>query len=178
MDRVKLRNGELLTIEQANPDDAAELLQFLTLTAGETDNLVSTPASFQSMTVEQERDWLRAQAASQNSVVLCGKAGGRVVSVASLIVPAPQRVAHTAEFAVSVGRAYWNIGAGSAMTAALLRWAKERPGLKLIHLGVRADNEAAIHLYWKHGFREIGRFTGYICVDGEYFDQVLMELVL
>ena len=49
-------------------------------------------------------------------------------------------------------------------------------GCKLVTLEVRSGNEAAMELYKKLGFREVGRRKGYYAKGGE--DAVLMDLDL
>ena len=48
----------------------------------------------------------------------------------------------------------------------------------MINLEVRADNESAIHLYEKYGFRSIGTSPAYFKIGDQYFDFVLMVLDL
>lgn len=76
---------------------------------------------------------------------------------------------------MSVRRKYWHIGVGSAMMEMLIELAKEA-SLKNIELSVHAENERAIALYRRFGFEEIGRHRGKIYVDGEYYDEILMDL--
>lgn len=78
---------------------------------------------------------------------------------------------------MSVRKKYWHIGVGSAIMEALIELAKEA-SLKNVELGVYADNERAIALYKRFGFEEIGRHRGRMCVDGEYYDEILMDLHL
>ena len=49
---------------------------------------------------------------------------------------------------------------------------------EIIHLGVRADNVRAIRLYQDLGFEEVGRFPGFFKIDGQYYDEILMNLYL
>ena len=76
---------------------------------------------------------------------------------------------------MSVRKKYWHIGVGSAIMEALIELAKEA-SLKNVELGVYADNERAIALYRRFGFEEIGRHRGKMYVDGEYYDEILMDL--
>lgn len=177
MSRHKLKTGEALLVESARPDDAAEILQFLRVAAGESETLASGPEDFD-LPVEEERAWLRHQAELPTSVALCGKAEGRVVALASLAAPTRRRIAHTGELGVVVSRAYWNKGVGAAMLDELLRFARATCVLRLLHLGVRADNAAAIALYRKFGFAETGRYPGFFREGGQACDQLVMCLPL
>ncbi|MDL2219901.1 GNAT family N-acetyltransferase [Ruminococcaceae bacterium OttesenSCG-928-O06] len=172
-----LKNGEELLVESARGQDAAEILQFLRIAAGESDYLLSTAEDFPK-DVAAERAWLKNQAAQPNALALCGKLHGRVVAFANLVPPRQRRGAHTAELSLLVGKPLWGQGAGRAMMEALLRFAKDSGTLRLLHLGVRQDNTAAIALYESLGFARCGVLKGYFCVNGRYYDEVLMHLWL
>lgn len=177
MKRVKLRGGQTLVIDAANPRDAAEILQFLNVAAGESDNLSSGPGDF-SQSVEAERSYLQQQAASRDSVTLCGKVDGRVMAIGALYTPRLARIAHTSELSVLVGRPFWSLGVGDALITRLTDFAAATGTIRLIHLRVRADNAPAVALYRKHGFQSTGLFERYLKVDGVYHDELIMSLWL
>lgn len=56
-------------------------------------------------------------------------------------------------------------GIGAALLAALLS-ESDRRGTRHVDLEVRAENDAAIHLYEKHGFGVLGRRRGYYQPSG------------
>ena len=66
-------------------------------------------------------------------------------------------------------------GIGEALLRHLIDKA-DADGCKLVTLEVRSGNEAAMELYKKLGFREVGRRRGYYAKGGE--DAVLMDLDL
>ena len=66
-------------------------------------------------------------------------------------------------------------GMGEALLRHLIDKA-DADGCKLVTLEVRSGNEAAMELYKKLGFREVGRRKGYYAKGGE--DAVLMDLDL
>ena len=66
-------------------------------------------------------------------------------------------------------------GIGEALLQHLIDKA-DADGCKLVTLEVRSGNEAAMELYKKLGFREVGRRKGYYAKGGE--DAVLMDLDL
>lgn len=75
---------------------------------------------------------------------------------------------------VAVRAAERRRGVGAALVAGALDAAR-LSGLRVVHLEVRASNAAAIRLYRRHGFREVGRRTRYY--EGRE-DAVLMSLAL
>lgn len=143
---------------------------------GESDNLLFGRDAFP-FTLEQEADFIAARLESNTSCLLLAFDGDILVSVGSLDAPQRERLAHTAELAISVLKSHWSQGVGSAMMAALLQYGRET-GLSLIHLGVRADNERAIHLYKRFGFICSGQLPGFIRIGDERYDETLMTLDL
>ena len=66
-------------------------------------------------------------------------------------------------------------GIGAALLRHMIEKA-EGDGCSLVTLEVRSDNDAAMALYKKLGFREVGRRKGYYAKGGE--DAILMDLDL
>ena len=60
---------------------------------------------------------------------------------------------------------------------ALIQYAKDN-GIEIINLDVRKDNEQAIRLYEKFGFRHIGTSPAYFKIEEEYIDFAGMYLDL
>ena len=76
---------------------------------------------------------------------------------------------------IVVDKAFRGRGLGEMLLRHLIDKAEES-GCSLITLEVRGGNEAAMELYNKLGFREVGRRKGYYAKVGE--DAVLMDLAL
>ena len=64
------------------------------------------------------------------------------------------------------------------LVRALIGFAREFGDLEQIQLTVAARNERAVRLYESLGFRSYGREPRALCINGEYFDQEHMVLVL
>lgn len=60
---------------------------------------------------------------------------------------------------VAVRESCRKLGVGDALVDALVRFGREH--LSFLTLEVRRSNEAAIHLYLKHGFEQVGVRPGY-----------------
>jgi RimJ/RimL family protein N-acetyltransferase len=175
MNEVLLKNGSVLRIRRSHPDDAEEILGYLKTVGSESDNLLFG-AEGMPFTVEQEREFLAKTAEAKTSIMLTGLVDGRIVSVVNLNSPSRERIAHTADIGVSVLKAYWNAGVGTAMVGALIDFARSTGVIEIVHLEVRADNVHAIQLYEKVGFVPIGRYPRRIRIGGDYFDTLLMNL--
>ena len=101
---------------------------------------------------------------------------GEIIGTASLNRK-PRRMSHRGEFGISLKKAWWGCGAASALTEAVLAFAKEN-GFEQLNLEVRSSNARAIHLYEKYGFRKLCTFPHFFKINGEYIDFDLMNLEL
>lgn len=172
-----LKDGSVLDVEAAVPEDAEALLRYAKQVGGETDNLLLDKNGLP-LTPQQEAAYIRSVAAQKNAVMYCGRAGRQLVAVASLSTPASRRIAHTSELGISVVKEYWGRGVGSAMMQALLDFAKSTGSIRMIHLGVRAANQSAIALYRKFGFVQTGVRPGFFVINGRAEDEIIMCLSL
>lgn len=171
---VVLRDGSVLQISRPRGENAAEILEYLKTIGGETHFLLMDENGL-GISEEYEAKILEASYAEPRGGMHFGRINGEMACMFSLSCHPRRRLAHTGEIALSVRKKYWHIGVGSAIMEALIELAKEA-SLKNVELGVYADNERAIALYRRFGFEEIGRHRGKMYVDGEYYDEILMDL--
>ena len=162
-------------IVRAQAQDAAALLEYLKIVGGETENL-SFGAEGVPLNVEAERTYLGMQAQSRDHIQLLAKANGEIIGTASLNRN-KNRMSHRAEFGISVKKAWWGCGVASALTEHILISARDT-GVEQINLEVRSDNNRAIALYKKFGFRKLCTFPGFFKINGELIDFDLMNLTI
>ena len=126
------------------------------LTHAETDYLLSYPDEnrFDS---EQEGRFLERKTESPNEIELIAFADGKAVGCAGIdVVGTKYKVAHRAEFGVSVLKEYWGLGIGRALTEVCIQCARDA-GYVQLELNVVAGNARAVSMYKKFGFVEYGR---------------------
>lgn len=167
---------EHLTIRRACEADASELIAYLNAAGAESDNLLFG-AEGCGFDAAQGARFIASMQASNNSAMLLGLDQEKVIAVCTLQGGFRPRVAHRAELAISVSRAYWSQGVGTAMLSAAIAQARQMR-LRVLELAVCEDNVRAIRLYTRMGFQTIGRFPEYLCVDGKRADALLMNLYL
>jgi len=68
-------------------------------------------------------------------------------------------------------------GHGTRATRMLIEYAFVRANLEVVHLGVNADNVAAIRTYEKAGFVAEGRRRRFVYAAGSYHDAVVMSIL-
>lgn len=64
----------------------------------------------------------------------------------------------------------WGYHIGSLLLEVTLDFAENVAKLDIVSLKVRSDNERAIHLYEKYGFKKIGTFKGYLKINNVLID--------
>ena len=166
-----------ITIAKANPQDAKELIEFLKIVGGETENLTFGSEGLP-VTVEDEENYLEMLAKTDSSVMLTAKKDGNIVGTASFSGMQRERMKHRGELAISVKKSEWGSGIGSLLMEHIIDFAKNTAHAEIISLEVRSDNTRAISLYKKYGFEKIGVFKGFFKIDGKYVDCDYMNLYL
>lgn len=165
------------TIKKAVPEDAEEILHVLKMIGSETDNLTFGEEGLPT-TVEEEREYLKYQQDSGSSAMFVAKVGDQIVGTCSYNGYPRARMVHRGSLAISLLRSEWGKGYGSKMMEEVIRFAREEAKAEIISLEVRSDNERAIHLYEKFGFKRIGTFPGFFKIEGEWIDFDLMNLYI
>ena len=173
----KLRDGQVLIVREAVPDDAPAILRFAEATAGESDFLTFGPGEF-GYTEAQERAFLGTYEGAHDRLFLIGLVDDAIVSLLSFTNGERPRTRHAGWFGLSVRKAFWGRGVGSLMLDALIAWAQAGGVITKIDLRVRTDHERAIALYQRRGFVVEGTITRAVRIRGEYFDQYWMGLAL
>ncbi len=163
------------SIEKARPEDAAALIEYLRVVGGESDNLTFGAEGLPA-TVEEETAFLEKSAADTRSVILLAKEDGEIIGDGH-IEAFSRRLSHRAGLGITVRKAAWGRGVGTAIMERLIAHAREQ-GIEIIELQVRSDNARAIRLYEKFGFVKIGHYPGFLKVDRVYADCDLMNLYL
>lgn len=164
------------TIEPARPEDAAAFVEYLKIIGGESNNL-TFGAEGLPVTVEEEAAFLRGYGANPRNIMLAAWEEGRLIGNAHLESFSRPRIAHRADIGITVRKQAWGRGVGTALLEGLIAHAREQ-GIEIIELQVRSDNLRAIRLYEKFGFVKIGRYPGFLKVDGVNVDCDLMNLYL
>lgn len=165
-----------IEILKALPSDAKEIIDYVNIVGGESDNLTFGKNEF-AVSVEDEKDYIESLYNSKHSIMLIAKKDGKIVGNANLRGYPKERLRHRAEFSISILKDEWGKGIGSLLMEKILDFAKEA-NIEIISLEVRSDNLAAIHLYQKYGFEKIGEFKGFMKVNGVNVDCDLMNLSL
>ena len=173
-----LKDGRMLILRDPTLDDAQELIDYLKIVGGETDNLLADENGIEGLTLEGEQSWITGTLSAPNTKMFVGTIDGEIVLVCDVRAAGRPRIAHVGGVAISIKRAYWRLGIGSIAMQAMIDFAKSTNCVRTLSLEVREGNERAIALYKRFGFVEVGRHKARINVRGTYYDEILMDLDL
>ena len=150
------KNGKEVLLRNGEAADGAAVLENFNQTHAETDYLLTYPDENR-FDAEQEGRFLARKAESPREIELLAVVDGKVVGTAGVdAVGSKYKVAHRAEFGISVLKEYWGLGIGRAMTEACIQCARDA-GYVQLELSVVADNARAVAMYQRGGFVECGR---------------------
>ncbi|MGM0166094.1 hypothetical protein IGI39_001051 [Enterococcus sp. AZ135] len=167
-----------ITIREAIPDDAGNLLSVSRQIAEETDFLIMDEVG-----LGLNEEMLSLQLAdlyeSENNILLLALADKKIIGMASVKSAPEFTVTHIGEIGISVIKEFWGIGLGSALLDEVIYWSEHVSSLRRLELTVQKRNERAIHLYQKFGFNtEATMERGARDVQGAFLDVLLMSKMI
>lgn len=174
---IQLKNGRKLILRKPIVEDAKEMIEYLNIIGGESDNLLFGKDEFH-LTAEQEIEHIKGISNGANTLMILGIIDNKIVSISQISSSSRKRIAHNSEISISVKNDYWRNGIGSAVMGELIRFAKESGTIKNINLGVKASNINAINMYEKFGFEKVGVHKDNFNVNGKFDDEILMDLYI
>jgi phosphinothricin acetyltransferase len=160
-----------LSIRRAVPDDAAEIAALLATVAAERVH----SAIDRAWTVEQERSYLESLSPREVIYVAVDErpeiVGLQILDRWSSL----ESMAHVGQVGTFLLPLHRGRGVGHQLWTATASFAREA-GYRKLAIQVRGTNTRAQRFYFGIGFRECGRLTRQVVIDGKEDDEVLMEL--
>ena len=164
----------VLLIREAEVEDAAELVTFLNRVSLETD-FTSLDGDGILLTSEEMEIFLNKQASSDNQITLLAFLNDKIAGIVNITADQRKRVRHIGDLFIVIGKRYWNNGLGSLLIEEAIEWAQASGILRRLQLTVQTRNQAAVHLYQKHGFVIEGRQErGAYIEEWKFIDVYLM----
>lgn len=87
-----------------------------------------------------------------------------------------KRFKHRASIGINVLKKYWNLGAGKALLSKAIEYFSSDKELTKLELEVRSDNNQAIKLYEKFGFKIEGEISQYFHINGISYSGYIMGM--
>lgn len=105
---------------------------------------------------------------------LTAECDGEPCGMANLYIQPFKKLAHQCLFSIIVSDAHRGKGIGTKLLNQLMKHAKEKFHIELIHLEVYEGNPA-INLYKRAGFTEFGYQKYFTKIDGQYLGKIFMQ---
>jgi RimJ/RimL family protein N-acetyltransferase len=83
---------------------------------------------------------------------------------------------HVGSLGVIISKSYRNLGIGTKLIDFAIREARKLNNKEKIILSCFSTNERALHIYKKLGFEVVGARKKQFYMDGQYYDEILMEI--
>ena len=130
----KMKDGRTAVIRSPREEDAAGLLDYLYVTACETEFLMRYPEECGKYTLEGERAFIeKANTSDSEAAALC-VVDGVIVGLANIMWSRAIKTKHRASVGIAVVREFWGLGIGAALMEELIRIARENEDLIQIEL--------------------------------------------
>lgn len=171
--KTKIENFE---IREVKVSDYKELLDFMKIVMEETDYLSRSSDEF-TMTYEDEKKFLEDLKASEVNEMFIALYKGKQVGNIIFRGNSLKRARHYGNIGISVLKEYWGNNIASKLIDRLIEWAKENK-IRKINLEVFENNERAIKLYERKGFKLEGTIEMARYVNGEYKNLLIYGLIV
>ena len=148
-------------------DDAAAIIEFMTVIGGDTDNLPFSASDFASVDPEDEKYVIREIRKGRN-IYAIAVSDGKIIGSCEIRAQGDRtRIRHRADIAIAVRKDFWGMGIAKHLLDYSLAEAKDR-GFTKICLEVRSDNDRARRFYETNGFFHEGGDSRLFLIDGRY----------
>ena len=151
-----MKDGRTALIRSPKDGDIRGMLDYLYISAGETDFILRYPEECGKYTPEGEKALFDRINASDNEAMLVCIVDGKVAGNCQIVWKNSIKTRHRASVAIALLKEYWNQGIGTKMFEEMFRIARERHGVLQLELDFIEGNSRARYLYEKMGFRITG----------------------
>ncbi len=174
---IVLKDGRTATLRNAVRSDARRMIDYMKITAAETDFLLAYPEE-RNYTEEYEGNFLDSSVKSENNLMIACVIGGEIAGNCQIVFHDKIKTRHRATVAIALIKKYWGLGIGTAMFEEMIAVARKR-GISQLELEYIEGNERARRLYEKMGFVKYGERPDSIRLkDGRSLKEILMFMRL
>lgn len=171
----ELKDGRSALLRSPKEEDIEGVLDYLVVSAGETEFILRYPEECSKYTYEGEKALFAQKNASKNEAMLVCLVEGKIVGNCEIRFHSGMKTGHRASVALALLREYWNLGIGTKMLQELIRLAEAQKDVLQIELEFIEGNIRARHLYEKMGFRITGvRPDAIRLKDGTLLNEYMM----
>ena len=151
-----LKDGRKALLRSPKDEDIRGLLDYLYVSAGETEFILRYPEECGKYTYEGEKALFDRINASENEAMLVCIVDGKVAGNCQIAWKTGLKTRHRASVAIALLKEFWNLGIGTRMFEEMIRIAEANENLIQMELEFVEGNTRARALYEKMGFRITG----------------------
>ena len=170
---IRLKNGKVVKIRQAEITDAEKLLNTIKNYINQSEFIPILEKEMK-LTIEQEKEWIKYFLTYDNSLLLVAEYENNIIGNIDLTGKQIKVMEHTAVIGMGILKEWRNIGLGTTLISLIIEWSKKNPILELIWLQVYTENKLGLGLYHKMGFIESGVVKNFFKHNDRYFDNLTM----
>lgn len=154
--KYQLKDGQTALIRSPRDEDIQGMLDYLYISAGETDFILRYPEECEKYTAEAEKALFDRINESDNEAMLVCLVDGKVAGNCQITWSNGLKTRHRARVAIALLKEFWNQGIGTRLFQELIRIAEENQNILQMELDFVEGNSRARALYEKMGFRITG----------------------
>ena len=151
-----LKDGRKALIRSPRDEDIPGMLDYLYVSAGETEFILRYPEECGKYTAESEKELVDRINAADNDAMLVCVVDGKVAGNCGIHWTKGIKTRHRASVAIALLKEFWNQGIGTRMFQEMIRIAEENEHILQLELDFIEGNTRARALYEKMGFRITG----------------------
>ncbi len=151
-----LKDGRPALLRSPRDEDVQGVLDYLYVSAGETEFILRYPEECGKYTAEGEKELFDRINASDHEAMLVCLVDGKVAGNCQILWKTGMKTRHRASVAIALLKEFWNQGIGTRMFREMIRIAEANPNLLQMELEFVEGNARARALYEKMGFRITG----------------------
>ena len=148
-----LKDGRHALIRSPRDEDIQGMLDYLYVSAGETEFILRYPEECSKYTAEGEKALFDRVNSSDNEAMLVCLVDGKVAGNCQIAWKGGMKTRHRASVAIALLKEYWNQGIGTRLFQEMIRIAEDNPNILQMELDFVEGNTRARALYEKMGFR-------------------------
>ena len=172
----KLKDGRTATILSPRDQDINGVIEYLKISAAETEFILRYPEECDKYTYEAEKAIFDRMNASEDEAMLICLVDGKVAGNCGIHFSNKLKTRHRAGVAIALCKEFWNLGIGTRMFEEMEKLALTKTYVQILELDFVEGNTRARALYEKMGYKITGRRPEAICLkDGKLLDEYMMQ---
>ncbi|MCR5499236.1 MAG: GNAT family N-acetyltransferase [Acetatifactor sp.] len=170
-----LKDGRKALLRNPLDEDIEGVLEYLRVSAAETDFILRYPEECEKYTYEGEKKLFDEWKESDCDFTLVCLVDGKVAGNCQLRMNNRMKTRHRASIGIALMKEYWNLGIGTQMFEEMIKVAKTKPEITQLELEFIEGNSRARALYEKMGFRIVATHPNFIKLkNGKLLNEYLM----